>query len=88
MVGVGFAPGAIVVGSLAPVLRRKQTMWGPWSVDCARDLKFMEEPIIVLDLPANCYNVGAWTVAVNSNDVDRDRIWRSEEVIDAVGYAL
>ena len=57
-------------------------------VDCPRDLELKEEPIIILDLPANRSNVGAWNVAANSNDVDGDRIRRSKEVIDAVGYAL
>lgn len=93
MVGVGGAPCAVViwivvVGSLTPVLRREQSMWCRWSVDRAWNLELMEEPIIVLDLPANCSNVGTWNVAANSNDVDGDGIRRSEEVVDAVCDAL
>ena len=93
MVGVGGAPCAVViwivvVGSLAPVLRQEQSMWGRWSIDCSRNLELTEEPVIILGLPANCSNVGPWNVPANSNDVDGDRIRRSKEVIDAVGYAL
>ena len=77
MVGLGGAPCAVViwivvVGSLTPVLRREQSMWCRWSVDRPWDLELMEEPIIVLDLPANRSNVGTWNVAANSNDVDGD----------------
>ena len=54
----------------------------------SRNLELMEEPVIVLNLPANCSNVGAWNIAANSNDDDGDRIRRSKEVVDAVGYAL